>query len=216
MKFKLSHPEMPDFLVRLPDGKILFKRGTDPYHYTLHPGYRSGLVDIHQTFEHLRPGDEQKHKTLATVPRTALLDALHGLPAELMSEFMALWRPVRLGWLNRRRIGIGPRLPTSDEIQSIDKISIKKDQFACSADFAKLFEPPEFYEDVLRHPGTGYLLFVCKGASQNPIGAMFSYLDQSGNVRLRWSPIQGICRWARKWERYFLTAGEQLLQRTGT
>ncbi len=193
----------------LRDGKIVVKLGDGSIHYTLHPGRASGVIDLHKTDERFLDTDPLRHETLALLPKAAVEGSLRAIGPHLVAEFMNLWQPLRLGWMIRRRLGIGLRLPAKVELQPVDKISIKKGPAHCAEPFASRIKPPEFYEEVLQNPSAAFLLFDCRRRSLSPYGAMVTYRGHLGHVQMKWAKFRDLRRWAAKWEPVLLASWEQ-------
>jgi hypothetical protein len=72
-------------------------------HYTLHAGPDSGVIDLHETTE---SADGQKHHhTVFAIRKDDLLPLIHQF-GEVLPEFLGLLRPLRIGWMKHRHIGI--------------------------------------------------------------------------------------------------------------
>jgi hypothetical protein len=207
MRLHFSDPNLPDkeLTIRLlRSGKVIVKLGEGDVHYTLHPGTFSGTVDVHKSDERFPEGDARRYETLKTFKKAAISRALSGIGPDPIIEFWRLWRRLRLGWMVRRRLGIGPRLP-SDGL-GVDAISVKRGPSGCDDALASWMKPPEFYDEVLDSPDTAYLLFDSKKPSSALYGVMFTYRGRDGFVRMRWVRSRDLRRWVTKWEPVFLEA----------
>lgn len=106
--------ESEDFAVELRGDKIVFvpKAAGGGQHYTLHAGMHSGVIDLHET--HPEADGQEQRCTLFAMRRDDLATLLG--EAAPMPEFLRLLRPLRLGWLKHRNIGIARGIdPVSDE-----------------------------------------------------------------------------------------------------
>lgn len=208
MIIRFSDPEFkPQGLtVRfLPDGKIMVKCGQEEHiHYTLHPGTASGMVDLHKTKENLPSADPQRYETLAVIPKAAIEETLRHIDPSFVIEMLNLWRPLRLGWMIRRRLVIGPRFPGNDDLQGVKGISIKAGPASCGEPLASWMKPPEFYEEILERPNVGYSLFDGRKRSRQPCGVAIAYRSPYGDVKLMWAKTRALHRWAAKWEPFLL------------
>ena len=83
------------------------------------------MVDLHKTNEHLPSTDPQRYETVAVIPKAAIEEQLQHIGPSLVIEMLSLWRPLRLGWMIRRRLVIGPRFPDEADLQGVKGISIK-------------------------------------------------------------------------------------------
>jgi hypothetical protein len=214
VKIRFNDPDLKvtSLAVRfLRDGKVIAKLGDENFHYTLHPGHDSGVVDLHKTDERFSLSDPRRYETVGALAKDAIVAEIGAIGPSPIIELMNLWRPLRLGWMIRRRLRIGARLPTDVEV---DGISVKRGPPDCNEPLASWIKPPEFYEDVLMHPNAAFLLFDCKKPSPFPYGAMITYRDQRGFVQMRWVRIRDLNRWVAKWEPVFLAAWARLRGRS--
>lgn len=219
MKIRFNDPNlnMDGLTFRLlRDGKVIAKFGQSNYHYTVHPGHISGIVDLHRSDEHFPEGDPRRHRTLGTLQRTVIENGLHAIGTDSIIELMNLWRPIHLGWMIRRRLGIGARLPSGPEIARVDGISVKQGPSKCCEPLSTWIKPPEFYDEILEHPDTAYILFDCTKRSSNPYGALITYLGHRGFVQMRWIKFRDVRRWATKWEPSVLAAWSRLIEQSAS
>jgi hypothetical protein len=98
-----------------PDGKVhFFAKDHGGFHWTLHPGGSSGVLDIHETS--LRDDGTKSYKTLLMIK----LDDLNRLASEtvpiLIPSLLHQFRPLDLRWVRRRRITI-VRDPSSTDAE---------------------------------------------------------------------------------------------------
>lgn len=185
----------------LRDGKIIVKFGEDQrVHYTVHPGSASGVLDLHRTDERVLRTDPRRHETIMAITKSAIEEELRCLDPLFLMELVHLWRPLRFGWMVRRRLVIGPRFRAQDEVQAVKGISIKAGLPSCDEPLAGWMRPPEIYEEILERPNVAYWLFDGRKPSQPPYAVAFSYIGEYGNVKLRWAKIRDMQRWADKWE----------------
>ncbi len=217
MKLRFDEPDLKvkALTVRfLPDGKVLVKLGESNFHYTLHPGHASGTIDLHKTDERLPRSDPSRYESLGAISKSAIEEELRTIGPRLLGEFVNLWRPLRLGWMIRRRLCIGARLPTDLELKGGDGISVKAGPALCPELLASWMKPPEFYEDILCHPNAAYLLFDGKKPSSVPYGTVFTYKGKDGYVRMMWVRDRDLRHWARRWEPVLLAAWDRLHERS--
>lgn len=214
MIIRFSDPEFkPDGLtIRfLPDGKIVVKFGQEQHiHYTLHPGTVSGMLDVHKTNEHFSDADPQRYETVILIPKAAIEEELGRIGPSFLIEMLSLWRPLRLGWMIRRQLVIGPSFPGEDDLQGLKGFSIKAGPASCAEPLASWMKPPEFYEEILERPNVGYSLFDGKKKSRQPYGVAIAYRSPNGDVKLTWARTRDLNRWAKKWEPILLERWTQL------
>ena len=185
----------------LPDGKIVVKFGQEQHiHYTLHPGATSGTLDLHKTDERLATTDPHRYETLLLIPKSAIEDELRHMSTSIVTEMLSLWRPLRLGWMIRRGLVVGPRLPGEDDLQELRGFSVKAGPASCGKPLASWIRPLEFYEEILERPNTGYALFDARKESRQPYGVALAYRRTEGDIRLMWAKVRDIRRWSKKWE----------------
>src|SRR2546430_15360474 len=86
--------------------------------YTLHPGHQSGVIDFHKTDERLPPSDPARYETLAAIQQEELVGNLEAVGQRPIMDLLRLVRPIRLGWIARRRLGV-VSFPTEAELDSV-------------------------------------------------------------------------------------------------
>jgi hypothetical protein len=205
LRFSVPDLEVSGLTIRfLSDGKIIAKVDNSDVHYTLHPGTWMGLIDLHRTNELL--ADAERYETLRTIAPPTTRREIFSIGIEPIREFASLLRPLRLGWMVRRRLGIGPRL-----LSGMNGVSVKRGPTDCNEPFKTLMAPPKFYEEVLVEPDRAYLLFDTKKPCSEPYGVMFTYRGACGFVHLSWFRNSDVRRWGKKWEPVFTKAWERIL-----
>jgi hypothetical protein len=195
----------------LPDGKILLKFGDERgIHYTLHPGTQSEKIDFHKTDERFPRSDPRRHEKLVEIPKSAVEAELHDIDASFANEMLALWHPIRLGWMARRQLAIGPPFPSAEQLEGIKSIDVREGPTARAVPM-EWMRPPVFYYEVLERPNVGYFLFDAKRASRPLYGTLIAYRNSYGGVSVMWARLRDINRWAKKWEPFLLARWQQLL-----
>jgi hypothetical protein len=184
----------------LPDGKIVAKLGENTSHYTVQPGHNSGIVDLHETRELVPEGDPSRHKTLWRRSKTRIAEDFKSIGPQFVAELMDLLRPIRLGWIVRRNMAIGCRIPGEVELEGVNKISVRRVADSCPEAVPVCLRPPEFYEDVLRPPCGGYVLFKYDHCLYRPYGLMVTCLGQHGKVRMLWARLRDLRKLQTRWE----------------
>jgi len=171
-------------------------------HYTLQAGSVSGVLDLHET--QMLSGRSERHRTLFAMRRDDVAAAL-GAMTPLLSELLGLLRPLRLGWLNHRNIGIarGVDLISDEDIAA----ATRKRRGRLTID-VRLYERnifvPEFLEDVYDFPNGNFALF-CRGRK---IGIGFKTTVANGDVRLSWIKLSDLMRLGNRWQAKMLNALE--------
>jgi hypothetical protein len=181
--------ESDEFAIEFRGDKIVFvaKSQTAGKHYTVHAGKKSGVIDLHETSD--AKGQEQ-HRTLFAM-RHDDLGALLGEPAPLLPAFLRLLRPLKVGWMKHRNIGIARGIdPVSDE--DIAAVTRKRKQ-RLTVD-AELYQQnvfvPEFLDEVYDFPDGNFALFH-RGRQ---IGIGFKKTHAEGGVRLFWIKFSDLRR----------------------
>ena len=191
--------EGDEFAVEVRGDKIVFipKTGGEALHYTLHAGLNSGVIDVHET-----RADGQTRHTLFAIRRDDLLPLLQEL-SPVVPEFMGLLRPLRLGWLKHRNIGIARGIEPVSEAEIAAVTRLRKKRLALDTDLYKrnIFYP-EFLEGVYDFPDGNFTL-VHRG---RPIGIGFKHTDAHGRVRLFWIKRRDLARFGNDWQRKVIEA----------
>jgi hypothetical protein len=186
----------------LPSGKVVAKVGNGRSHYTLHPGTATGVIDLHKTNESYPEGDPGRHERLWALPQDILIKRLAVAGQSLLRDFLMLWRPLRLGWMIRRGLAIGPRIPTDDCFPAVTAIKTRQGPREANDPLNLWMKPPEFYEDVLSRPNGGYLVYDMRKKSFTPYGVLITY-GKEPLVRMLWAKTRDLNRWSRRWEPLF-------------
>jgi len=184
----------------LRSGKVVFKQEGESSHFTLHPGHVSGSIDLHKTDEVALDGEPSKHKTIGTMSKAELEEKLSVIGPHLTVELIRLVRPIRLGWIIRRRLRIGPMIPPESELERISGIRVRAGNPELAEPIKTWTKPPEFYEEVLQHPGAAFYLFDCRKHSSSPYGMLLTYRGLHGHVQMKWFKLRDLRRWAARWE----------------
>src|SRR5213594_1933042 len=107
--------EAEDFALQFGDDKVILvpKSAGQGKHYTFHAVPASGVIDVHETT--IDADGRVQHRTLFALRRDDLPPMLQEL-APMVPELFRLMRPLRLGWLKHRDIGIASGIdPVSDD-----------------------------------------------------------------------------------------------------
>jgi hypothetical protein len=163
-------------------------------HYTFHAGPESGVIDLHET---TTVADGQKHhRTLFAMRTNDLPTALQQL-APMLGELLSLLRPLRVGWMMHRGIGIARGVdPLSD--QEFAAVTRKR-KGRLTIDM-QLYQQnvfvPEYLEDVYEFPDGTFTMFH----RSRKIGFGFKATDAVGNVRLFWIKRSDLLRFGNEWQ----------------
>jgi hypothetical protein len=202
--------ESEEFAIEFRDDKVVFvaKRAPEGQadgpeterHYTFHAGPDSGVIDLHQT--RTFSDGRKEHRTLFALRKDDLPPVLQELTA-MVPDLLGLIRPLSIGWLKRRNIGIARGIdPVSDE--DIAAVTRKrKRRLALDPDLYKrnVFVP-EFLEDVYDFPDGNFAL-LHRGRQ---IGIGFKKTDAEGHGRLFWIKRRDLMRFGNHWQEMVMDA----------
>jgi len=206
MELKLSIPDLKcgSLIVRfLRSGKILVVPEGAGFHFTLHPGRASGNVDVHKTNERVSQEDAAKYETLGTVPREIILEKIRQLGPNHILELLTLLRPIRIGWIGRRRLGV-VGFPTESELSKVSALRLTSEA-ADSTDLLTCWmRTPEFLDEIPELPNEAFLLFDSRRLSSPLFGLLFKLRLPGGDMQLRWIKCRDLLRWAVRIQSQFL------------
>jgi hypothetical protein len=191
--------EGDDFAIEFRGDKVVFvaKSAGPAKHYTLEAGFKTGVIDLHETQD--VPDGQERHRTLFAMRRDELA-ALLSVASPMIPELLSLVRPLRLGWLKHRNIGIARGLePVSDtDIAAVTRKRRKR--LTLDADlYEKNVFVPEYLEDVYAFPDGNFSL-VHHG---RPLGLGFKKTTADGRVLLFWIKRRDLIRFGNKWQATF-------------
>jgi hypothetical protein len=182
-----------------PDGKVhLFAKSLNNFHWTLHPGTRSGVVDVHQT--HVDTEGTEQHKTLFMIKLDDLNKALSDFGVVAIPGLFEQFRPLRLGWLRRRKIRI-MRNPasTNEELTAVTRRNRSKrlelDMQKFEAALGELSSP-----DDPRMPDGMFDLMSFRRWGARRVGVGLKVTDCIGLIHLFWARPADILDWGQQAE----------------
>ena len=130
-------------------------------HYTLHGGARSGVLDLHET--RTAPDGQKSHRTLFALRTGDLAHLLQQL-APMVVDLLGLVRPLRLGWMARKGIGIARGV---DPVSDLDITPITRKRKRRLILDPCLYEQnifvPKYLEQVYEFPDGQFTLFIYGG-----------------------------------------------------
>lgn len=187
------------FIFKHPSGCELNEQGPET-HYTLHAGPGSGVIDLHET--KTLPDGQKRHRTLFAL-RTDGIPALARQIAPMFNELLGLLRPLRLGWMMHRGIGVARGIdPVSD--QDIAAVTRKRKRRLILD--PQLYEKnvfiPEYLEEIYEFPDGPFALFD----RRRKIGLGFKVTDPRGNARLFWIRRRDLLRFCNYWQQHVINA----------
>jgi hypothetical protein len=202
--------ESEDFAIAFGGDRIVFVSKPRPEgrphgeetekHYTFHAGPDSGVMDVHETTLH--EDGQKQYRTLFAL-QSGDLPAVLGELAPMLPELFSLLRPLRLGWLKHRNIGIARGIdPVTDEdIATITRKRKRKLTLDPELYQQNVFVP-EFLEEVYVFPDGNFALFHCG----RQIGIGFKKTDAEGHVRLFWIKRRDLLRFGHDWQEKVIDA----------
>ena len=169
-------------------------------HYTIHAGPGADVLDVHET--EMRSGHSERHHTLFAMRRDNIPSALATV-ALLLPELLGLLRPLRLGWLKHRKIGIarGIDLVTDQDIAAVTRKRKRRLIFDPEL-YRRNIYVPQFLGEVYDFPDGNFALF-CRGRR---IGIGFKATHADGDVRLTWIKLTDLMRLGRYWQGKVISA----------
>ncbi len=185
--------EGDDFAIEFRADKIVFvpKAVGNAAHYTLHMGANSGVIDLHET-----GGNGETHRTLLAVRKDDLLGLLQKM-GPIVPELLGLLRPLRLGWLKHRNIGIARGIEPVADAEIVAVTRKRKKRLVLDPElYRQNIACPEFLEDVYDFPDGNFTL-LHKGRA---IGMGFKKTDAQGDIRLFWIKRRDLFRFAHYWQ----------------
>lgn len=174
-------------VVTAPDGRT---------HLTMHLGSYSGVLDLHET--HVATDGSKTYKRLFTISHENLGLFLRDLAPDLWACLNDLLRPLRVGWMARRRVAAVVGLPPSDsDFEKVTDVRHRK----LVVNTAKLLAQathPEFLEELYNlADGDSFMLFdVRKTGTPRQIGIGLKYSDPLGRPHLMWYRFSGAAKTA--------------------
>jgi len=187
----------------LPSGKVLVIPEGSGFHYTLHPGHQTGVVDFHRTNEGLPNTDTSRYETLFAMPQTEIVQNLGAVGKEPIVDLLRLLRPIRIGWIARRRLGI-VAFPTETELSNVSGIKVKKEAYLDFAEPLKSWvRVPEFINDIFQMPNSAFLIYDCRKATSSPYGVLFKVICSQDFSSLYWIRLRDLRRWGTRMELMF-------------
>jgi hypothetical protein len=182
----------------LRSGKVLLIPQSSRIHYTLHPGQASGVIDFHKTDESIADS-LIRYERLFAISKDELVRNLAKIGEAPFLDLLKLFRPIRLGWIARNRLGI-VAFPTDSELDGVSEIRISADSCSSEKLLRNWFRVPEFIEDIFEMPNTAFILSKFRNQAQFPYGLLFKFRTPDGGWLLRWIRLRDLRRWTRRME----------------
>jgi hypothetical protein len=183
-----------------PDGKAhFFAKGMGNFHWTLHPGTSTGVLDLHQTL--VNQDGANLHNTLFMIKLEDFEKVLNELGPVVIPGLLRQFRPLRLGWLRRRGIRI-MRHPasTAGELAAVTKRNRRKriefDMPAFEAALDILNSPDE----LPGMPDGVFSLVAIRRWGTTRIGTGLKATDGNGTAHLLWARDEELLDWRQQTE----------------
>jgi len=190
-------------VVFCPDGKInLISKDDKGIHYTIHPGNKSGVLDIHKTYERTK-----KHERIFAIKHEYIPRLLKGIVPPMLSELEGVLRPLRLGWLMHRNIGIfGGLYPAEKDIPKITKCNKHKRLEFSDEAILQNIQAPEYLDDIYDMPEAVFNLVKMRRRRDKWIGIAFKITGPSEDVKLYWIKLKDMRQFIERLEQPFIQA----------
>ncbi len=177
-----------------PDGKVhFFAKEGGGFHWTFHPGPRSGALDLHETS--VNPDGSTSHKTLFMIKLKDFERLANEICPVLIPGLLQQFRPLSLRWVRRRNISI-VRDPssTSAELAAVTYKNHKRLQFDTQK-LQEAFERVTLPEEVPFMPDGWFRLMSIRRCGTRWIGAGFKATDRTGARHLVWARPEELVAW---------------------
>lgn len=186
------------------DGKVILI-SRDPsidFHITLHPGGKSGYLDIHKKIE--RPGEAPTYETLYKISHQELSAKLEIFANRLMPRFLPeltkLYRPITFGWLHHRGYGLAAgRYPKVSQLRKAGAGGGKRLNVTPEV-MGRLLSEPEYLEDILDLEDTTFAIIKTRHGQSRTVGLLYKKLRDDGNYSLFWIKQKDFNRFIRFFE----------------
>lgn len=168
------------------DGKVvLIPRGpSTDYHITLHPGWKSGYMDIHKKVE--QPGEQPRYETLYKISHAELAARFEKVGQRLLPELLKLYRPITFGWLHHRGYGLAAgRYPKVSQLRKAGAGDGKRLNITSEV-MGRLHIEPDYLEDVLDLEDSALPIMECRHGRWREVGLLLKHLQADGTYSLHW------------------------------
>jgi hypothetical protein len=194
--------EIGDFLLIItPRGKLVFVNKKRPHlHLTLHPGHGSGIIDVHLTRR--SANGRKQHRPLCAIEQRRLGVLFAGVARDVLGELFRLYRPLRIGWLRHRSIGI--RTAPWYSQGGFERLGFLrgKDRFIVTPDrIVEQIVVPEYLDDIYEMPDGAFDLLRSRRGRIRQVGIAFKVTSPAGDGHLFWIKMRDLYRFADKGER---------------
>jgi hypothetical protein len=193
-----------------PDGKVhLIAKNAGGFHWTLHSGLRSGVLDLHETLVNL--DGTISHKTLFMVRREDFERLANEIGAVLIPGLLQQFQPLSLRWVKRRNISI-VRDPssTSDELAAVTYKRHKRLQFDAQKleDALDRATPPD---EVRIMPDGWFRMMSVRRWGTRWVGVGLKATDRMGATHLVWARPAELVAWGEEMREFLKDAAEKYM-----
>ncbi len=172
------------------DGKVVMIP-RDPsinYHITLHPGWKSGYLDIHKKIE--RPGGEPQYETLFKISHEELAAKFESVSSrllpKLLPELTKLYRPITFGWLHHRGYGLAAgRYPQVSQLRKAGAGEGKRLNITPEV-MGRLIIMPDYLDDILDLEDTAFSIMKLRHGQWREVGLLLKHRRPDGAYSLFW------------------------------
>jgi hypothetical protein len=193
-----------------PDGKVhLIAKNAGGFHWTFHPGPRTGALDLHETS--VNPDGTKSYETLFMIKIEDFERLANEIAPLMISGLLQQFRPLSLKWVRRRNISI-VRDPSSTnaELAAVTYKSHKRLQF----DTQKLAEAL----DTATSPGAvpfmkdgWFRMMSIRRWGTRCIGVGIKATDRSGATHLVWARLEELVGWGEEMQLFLMDAATKYL-----
>ena len=183
-----------------PDGKIhFFPKSGNGSHYTIHPGNKSGILDVHKTY--MMPDGTKKHETIFAMKNEDIPRLLLEIGPIMISALEGLRRPLSLGWLKHRNITIVYGLyPSDTDFAKITKRNSHKRLDIDNNAFQNNVYVPEYLEEIYDMEDGAFSLISIRRRKSKHIGVAFKTTLLSGDIDIFWIKLKDLPRMMKRME----------------
>lgn len=194
-----------------PDGKVhLFAKSQGGFHWTLHPGTSTGVLDLHETS--VNPDGAKLHKTLLMIRPEDFNRLANEIGPVLISGLMQQFRPLSLRWVQRRKITI-IRDPTSTDAE-LAAITYKNKRKRLQFSMERLqdaLETASYANGLLQMADGSFRLMAIRRWGTRWIGVGLKVTDGTGAVHLLWARPEDLVGWGEQTQEVLKEAAAKYL-----
>jgi len=198
-----------DLFFQVQPDKIVFgSRKPGEPHYTLMLGHYSGIIDLHKTSQGSSGMD--RRETIGAIKVDDIQKLANKFASPIIGSLSKLIRPVSIGWLAHRHIGI-VKMPYSNDADLNKTLRFgKRKRFTIDGpSFAAQIEIPEYLDSVLDYPDGMFTLVARKRKKFPGIGFLYKVTLPDQGPRLFWVKTRDLYRVMRDLGEHIFSALKQ-------